>query len=61
MSFKPFEDEEEVKRIEQKREQLIASLQDFDLEDTERRFILRKIEHITQKLLDKARYGKDNV
>ena len=53
--FKPFEDKEEVEKIKAKREELIGSLSEFDLEDTERMFLVRKINNITEKLLKKAR------
>lgn len=58
MTFRPFEDKEEVERIEKEREELIRTLQTYDMESSERQFILRKINHISEKLLQKARYMK---
>lgn len=57
--FKPFEDPVEVEKILEKREELIQSLQDFTITEDEKRFILRKISIISNKLLEKARYKKD--
>ena len=56
--FRPFEDKEEVERIEKEREELIKVLGTYDMESSERMFILRKINHITEKLLKSARYMK---
>lgn len=56
--FRPFEDKEEVERIEKERDALIRTLEDYDMESSERQFILRKINHITEQLLKKARYMK---
>ena len=61
MRFAPFEDTEEVKNLQKTRDELIASLETFDIEDSEKRFILRKINNITEKLLESARYKKDIV
>ena len=49
--FKPFEDPVEVEKILEKREELIQSLQDFTITEDEKRFILRKISIISNKLL----------
>lgn len=57
--FRPFEDPEEVEKIRQKREELIKSLENYDISDSEALFILRKISIITEKLLNKARYSKE--
>ena len=57
--FRPFEDPEEIEKILEKREELIQSLQDFTITEDEKRFILRKISIISNKLLEKARYKKD--
>lgn len=57
--FRPFEDPVEVEKILDKREELIQSLQDFTITEDEKRFILRKISIISNKLLEKARYAKD--
>jgi len=58
MTFRPFEDKEEVERIEKERAELIKVLGTYDMESSERMFILRKINHITEKLLKSARYMK---
>lgn len=57
--FKPFEDPEEIEKILEKREELIMELGRFDIGEDEKRFILRKISIISNKLLEKARYKKD--
>lgn len=59
MRFAPFEDTEEVEKLQKTRDELIASLETFNIEDSEKRFILRKINNITEKLLELARYKKD--
>ena len=46
-----FEDKAE---IEKERDMLIEELQKHDISDSEMRFILRKINHITEKLLEKV-------
>ena len=56
--FKPFEDKSKVKEILEYREKLIQDLNTFDMPESERMFLIRKIEHISEKLLEKARYGK---
>lgn len=58
MRFAPFEDEKEVEKIKEEREKLIRSLEDYDIPEEEKRFIMRKINHITERLLEKARYSK---
>jgi len=57
--FHPFKDEEEVEKITKEREYLIETLQKYNMPESERMFILRKISNITEKLLEKARYGKE--
>ena len=57
--FRPFEDPEELEKIRQLREELISSLQDFNIPEDEKRFILRKISIISEKLVNVARYKKD--
>ena len=57
--FRPFEDPEELEKIRQKREELILSLGDFDIPEDEKRFILRKISIISDKLVAANRYKKD--
>jgi hypothetical protein len=56
--MKPFEDKEKVDTIKKERDRLLAELQDFEMEETERMFIIRKINNITEKLLKAAEYGK---
>ena len=56
--FKPFENKEEVIRISKERDELMDRLRNYDIPETEKLFILRKIRNITVKLLEKARYGK---
>ena len=58
MEFKPFEDKEAIEQIKKKREELIADLENYDIGSDEARFILRRISIISNKLLEKARYGK---
>ena len=60
MEFTPFEDKEEVEKIAKLRNELIKSLNSFEIGDDEKRFILRKINHISEKLLEKARYSGDS-
>lgn len=57
--FRPFEDPEELEKIRQLREELISSLQDFNIPEDEKRFILRKISIISEKLVNGAIYKKD--
>lgn len=54
----PFEDEELTKEIKKERDELIKELERYNIPDSERRFLIRRIENITQKLLDKAKYAK---
>ena len=56
--FRPFEDKEQVKKLKLERDLLISSLSSYDMPETEKMFIIRKINNITEKLLEKARYGK---
>lgn len=58
MEFKPFEDKAKVADIKAERERLLSELQNMDLEESERLFITRKINNITEKLLHQARYSK---
>lgn len=60
MDFKPFEDKEEVDSIKKERDNLIEMLKNYDLPTDEKRFILRRIQIISQRLLEKARYAKKN-
>ncbi len=56
--FKPFENKEESTRLKEERDSLIKALQKFDIPKSERMFIVKRITYITEKLLEKARYGK---
>jgi len=56
--FKPFEDKEEVEMLKLERDLLISSLSSYQMPDSEMMFIVRKINNITEKLLEKARYSK---
>ncbi len=58
LKFKLFEDKKEVERLTKHREELIEDLSKFDILDIEKRLIIRKINIITGKLLNNARYGK---
>ena len=49
---------EKVDTIKAERDRLIAELQNFEMEETERMFIIRKINNITEKLIKAAHYGK---
>jgi hypothetical protein len=60
MDFKPFEDQEEVDTIKKERDNLIEMLKKYDLPKDEKRFVLRRIQIISQRLLEKARYAKKN-
>jgi hypothetical protein len=60
MDFKPFEDQEEVDTIKKERDNLIEMLKNYDLPKDEKRFVLRRIQIISQRLLEKARYAKKN-
>jgi len=57
--FRPFEDKEEVRKLKIERDLLISSLSSYEMPETEKLFIIRKINNITEKLLEKARYGKN--
>ena len=54
----PFEDEKLVEEIKKERDELIKQLEGYSMPDSERRFLVRKIENITNKLLEKAKYAK---
>lgn len=60
MDFKPFEDKEEVETIKKERDNLIELLKNYNIPKDEKRFILRRIQIIAQRLLEKARYAKKN-
>lgn len=59
MSFHPFADQEEIDRLREERDLLIQDLEKFPIDQDEKRFIVRKIRNITEKLVEKARYLKD--
>ena len=46
---------EEIDEITKEREILIETLNNCEMPDSERRFILRKITHISEKLLEKVK------
>jgi|13_taG_2_1085334.scaffolds.fasta_scaffold00468_4 hypothetical protein len=56
--FHPFEDKEEVEKIKKERDDLLRQLESYDMVDSEKRFLIRRIEVITEKLLEKAKYSK---
>lgn len=58
MSLNPFLDKEEVEKIKKERDELLEIISKYNLPESELRFILKKIENITQKLLEKAKYSK---
>ena len=58
MSLNPFLDKEEVEKIKKERDELLEIIGKYNLPESELRFILKKIENITQKLLEKAKYSK---
>jgi len=57
--MKPFKDELLYEKIEQERDKLLEYLEKYDMEDSERRFIIKKIQNISEKLLEKANYAKN--
>lgn len=59
MNFQPFADEEEMQRILDERDKLIADLEKYPMNQDEKRFVIRRLQVITEKLLEKARYAKD--
>lgn len=58
MSFHPFQNDEEVERIKKERNELLDMLNNYNMSDSEKRFIIKRIENITKKLLEKAKYSK---
>lgn len=58
--FKPFECPIVMDRIKEEREELLASLSRFDMPDSERQFIIRKINHMSERLVRAGRYAKDS-
>jgi len=55
----PFEDKEEVEKIKKEREELLRILGTYSISESEKKFIRRRIDVITDKLLEKAKYSKD--
>lgn len=58
--IKPFECPVVLDKIKEEREELIASLARFDMPESERQFILRKINNISERLVRAGRYAKDS-
>ena len=44
------------KKIKEEEEKLLQALENYDIPDSERKFLVKKINHITEKLLEKAKY-----
>lgn len=57
MSFHPFQNDEEIEKIKKERDELLEMLLNYNIPDSERRFIVKRIEDITKKLLEKAKYS----
>ena len=57
--MKLFKDEEEINKIKKERDGLIHILTTYNMSDSERRFLTRRISIISDKLINKALYGKD--
>jgi hypothetical protein len=57
--MKPFMDKEERDKILKERDELVEQINNLDIAATERRFLVRRISIISEKLLNKAMYGKD--
>ena len=51
MKFKPFEDKKLMEDIKKEREDLIRIIKDLDIDASERKFIVRRITIISEKLL----------
>lgn len=58
-AMRPFADKEEMERLRNERDELIEHLNNFSIPEDEKRFIIRRISNITDKLLEKAAYAKD--
>ena len=56
--FRPFEDKEKIEELRKERDALVESLSKFNIPSSEKAFITRRINYITEKLLQAARYGK---
>ena len=48
--------EEKSEKIRLDEEKLLQALDNYDIPDSERKFLVKKINHITEKLLEKAKY-----
>jgi len=55
----PFEDKEEIEKIKKEREELLRILSSYSISESEKKFIRRRIDVITDKLLEKAKYSKN--
>lgn len=55
----PFADVEEIERLRKERDLLIDSLSNYEIPEDEKRFIIKKLRDITEKLVEKAKYSKD--
>ena len=58
MSFHPFQNNQEVEKIKKERDELLELLANYNMSDSEKRFIVKRIQDITKKLLEKAKYSK---
>ena len=47
------------KKIKEDEEKLLQELENYDILDDERKFLIRKINNITEKLLEKEQWKKD--
>lgn len=59
MRLSPFEDKEEIEKIKKEREELLRILSSYNISESEKKFIRRRIDVITDKLLEKAKYSKN--
>jgi hypothetical protein len=57
----PFEDKEKIEKIKKEREELLRILSTYSISESEKKFIIRRIDVITDKLLEKARYSKNKL
>jgi hypothetical protein len=48
----------EKEKIEKERQDILTAINKLDIESSERKFLLRKLANLTQKLLDQIRIGK---
>lgn len=61
MRLSPFEDKEKIEKIKKEREELLRILSTYSISESEKKFIIRRIDVITDKLLEKARYSKNKL